>query len=192
MTLFTTDYSNIEENNQDFGPLPEGEYEVVIKNASERSTPNGKEETQLTLVVRNDLTKVPELAEQNGKYANRHIFVDEWKRDIDGEYKYKMDNFMHYLNGVGVPEGTKVESFEQLLSMFRGKPVRVFVKQEENEYKGNKQTVNRVAPWNFKNTKYPQVNHEWKEKDKDNKQSSNPFENANGGPVDIQNDDLPF
>jgi hypothetical protein len=48
-----------------------------------------------------------------------------------------------------------------LLEMFRGKPVRVFVKQEENEYKGEKQIVNRVAPWNFKRTKFPQVNHEW-------------------------------
>lgn len=29
MALFTTDYSNLESN--DFSPLPEGEYEVVIK-----------------------------------------------------------------------------------------------------------------------------------------------------------------
>lgn len=189
MTLFTTDYSNIEDNNNDFQPLPEGEYEVVIKNATERSTPNGKEETQFTLIVRNDLTKVPELAEQNGKYANRHIFVDEWKRDIDGEYKYKMDNFMHYLNGVGVPEGTAIENFEQLLSMFTNKAVRVFVKQEENEYKGEKQIVNRVAPWNFKHTRYPQMNHQWKDQDKETTKSGNPF--INNGP-DVNSDDLPF
>ena len=70
------------------------------------------------------------------------IFVDEWKRTIDGQYKYKMDNFMHYLNGIGVPEGTAIESIEQLLDMFRGKPVRVYVKQEENEYKGeNKSSI---------------------------------------------------
>ena len=181
MTLFTTDYSNLESN--DFSPLPEGEYEVVIKSATERATKNGKEETQLQLVVRNDLKKTSEL---QAKYANRVIFVDEWKRTIDGQYK--MDNFMHYLNGIGVPEGTLIESFEQLLDMFRGKPVRVFVKQEENEYKGEKQIVNRVAPWNFKNTKFPQVNHEWKEKDKDNKQSNNPFENN----VDIDDSTLPF
>ena len=55
---------------------------------------NGKEETQLQLVVRNDLKKTSEL---QAKYANRVIFVDEWKRTIDGQYKYKMDNFMHYL-----------------------------------------------------------------------------------------------
>ena len=61
---------------------------------------------------------------------------------------------MHYLNGIGVPEGTAIESIEQLLDMFRGKPVRVYVKQEENEYKGEKQIVNRVAPWNFKRTKF--------------------------------------
>ena len=49
MALFTTDYSNLESN--DFSPLPEGEYEVVIKSATERATKNGKEETQLQLVV---------------------------------------------------------------------------------------------------------------------------------------------
>ena len=114
------------------------------------------------------------------------IFVDEWKRTIDGQYKYKMDNFMHYLNGIGVPEGTAIESIEQLLDMFRGKPVRVYVKQEENEYKGEKQIVNRVAPWNFKRTKFPQVNHEWKSDD--DKPSSN---NAFAGGEDINDDDLP-
>ena len=114
------------------------------------------------------------------------IFVDEWKRTIDGQYKYKMDNFMHYLNGIGVPEGTPIESFEQLLDMFRGKPVRVYVKQEENEYKGEKQIVNRVAPWNFKNTKFPQVNHEWKSDD--DKPSNNEF----SGGAEIDDDDLPF
>ena len=156
MALFTTDYSNLESN--DFSPLPEGEYEVVIKSATERATKN----------------------------ANRVIFVDEWKRTIDGQYKYKMDNFMHYLNGIGVPEGTPIESFEQLLDMFRGKPVRVYVKQEENEYKGEKQIVNRVAPWNFKNTKFPQVNHEWKSDD--DKPSNNEF----SGGAEIDDDDLPF
>ena len=120
------------------------------------------------------------------KYANRVIFVDEWKRTIDGQYKYKMDNFMHYLNGIGVPEGTPIESFEQLLDMFRGKPVRVYVKQEENEYKGEKQITNRVAPWNFKNTKFPQVNHEWKSDD--DKPSNNKF----SGGAEINDDDLPF
>lgn len=107
MALFTTDYSNLESN--DFSPLPEGEYEVVIKSATERATKNGKEETQLQLVIRNDLKKTSEL---QAKYANRVIFVDEWKRTIDGQYKYKMDNFMHYLNGIGVPEGTAIESIE--------------------------------------------------------------------------------
>lgn len=179
MALFTTDYSNV--NEMDFGPLPEGEYEVIITQASEGSTPNGKEKVGLRLVVRNDLGQVPDLAKTNGKYANRIIFVDEWKRTIDGQYKYKIDNFMHYLNGVGVPEGTQVKDFEHLLSLMRNKPVRVFVKQEENEYKGEKETVNRVAPWNFKRTKFEQVNHEFKER-----------ENDNNGPIDIDDDTLPF
>ena len=63
------------------------------------------------------------------------IFVDEWKRTIDGQYKYKMDNFMHYLNGIGVPEGTPIESFEQLLDMFRGKPVEFMLSKKKTNIK---------------------------------------------------------
>ena len=70
--------------------------------------------------------------------------------------------------------------------MFRGKPVRVYVKQEENEYKGEKQINNRVAPWNFKNTKFPQVNHEWKSDD------DKPGNNEFSGGAEIDDDDLPF
>src|SRR5699024_11681255 len=66
----------------------------------------------------------------------------DWSSDVCSS-DLKMENFMHYLNGVGVPEGTEIKDFEHLLSLFRGKPVRVYVKQEENEYKGETKTINR-------------------------------------------------
>ncbi len=47
MALFTTDYSNLESN--DFSPLPEGEYEVVIKSATERATKKWQRRNTITI-----------------------------------------------------------------------------------------------------------------------------------------------
>lgn len=192
MALFKTNYSEVEET--DYSPLPTAEYECVIARVGEKATPNGKESLNIGLVVRNDLKQVPELAEQNGKYADRWVFVDEWKRDIDGRYIYKMDNFMHYLNAVGVPEGTEIRDMDHLFELLRNKPVRVYVKEETNTYKGETRQINTVAPWGFKATKYPNLNHEFKKRDGDGNTSSgesNPWAEKDG-PVDISDEDLPF
>lgn len=186
MALFTTNYEEIEE--QDYSPLKTGEYEMVIASAKEKSTPNGKESFNIALIVRNDLKQVPELKEQNGKYSDRWVFSDEWKRDIKGRYIYKQENFMHYLDAAGVPEGTAIKDMEHLAQLLKGKPVRVYVKEEENTYNGETKMINTIAPWGFKKTKYPQLAHKFK----DNKaEESNPFENASD-PVDVKEDDLPF
>ena len=191
MSLFKTNYSELD-TTSDYSPLPTGEYECIIARVGEKATPNGKESMQIGLVVRNDLKQVPALAEQNGKYADRWVFVDEWKRDIDGRYIYKMDNFMYYLKAIGITEGTEIKDMEHLFSLLKGKPVRVYVKQEENTYRGETKTVNRVAPWGFNQTDYPNVNHVFKDKDKDSKQEeSNPFSNSSAT-VDISDDDMPF
>ena len=188
MALFKTNYEEV--GNNDFAPLPTGEYECIINDVTEKATKNGKESMNISLIVRNDLKQVPELKEQNGKYADRWVFVDEWKRYVDDRYIYKMDNFMHYLAAVGIPEGTEIKDMEHLFSLLRGKPVLVYIKQEENTYNGNTTMVNTVAPWNFKQTKFPQVNHVFKDK-KEESSESNPFANSKG-PVDISDDDLPF
>lgn len=189
MALFKTNYEEV--NETDYSPLPTAEYECVIKDVKEKSTPNGKESLNISLVVRNDLKQVPELSETNAKYADRWVFVDEWKRDIGGRYIYKMDNFMHYLAAVGIPEGTEIRDMEHLFELLRGKPVNVYIKKENNTYKGETTEVNTVAPWGFKPTKFPQLNHVFKEKGGNENKESNPFSNSQG-PVDVNDDDLPF
>lgn len=192
MTLFKTNYEEVQET--DYSPLPTAEYEMIIQDVKEKSTPNGKESLNISLVVRNDLKQVPVLAQSNGKYADRWVFADEWKRDIGGRYIYKMDNFMHYLAAVGIPEGTEIKDMEHLFELLRGKLVNVYVKKEDNTYNGETKEINTVAPWGFKQTKYPQVNHEWKEKKQaagNSNAEDNPFANSKG-PVDIQDEDLPF
>ena len=40
MSLFKTSYSEVQDN--DYSPLPTAEYEMVIADVKEKSTPNGK------------------------------------------------------------------------------------------------------------------------------------------------------
>lgn len=191
MSLFKTSYSEVQDN--DYSPLPTAEYEMVIADVKEKATPNLKESLNISLIVRNDLKQVPALSETNGKYADRWVFADEWKRDIDGRYIYKMDNFMHYLAAVGVPEGTEIRDMEHLFELLRGKPVNVYVKKENNTYNGETKEINTVAPWGFKKTNYPNLNHQFKDKQAggSNQAENNPYAN-DSAPVDISSDDLPF
>lgn len=180
MTLFTTNYSDVQES-AGYSPLPTGEYEMVIKSVKEHVTPNGKESMQFDLIVRNDLKAVPALAETNGKYADRHVFHDEWKRNTNGGYKYEQNNFMYYLKAAGVPEGTAINSLQDLFNLLTNKPVRVYVKKEEQTYNGEKQERNTCAPWGFKTSEYKEVNHQYKEKNAAVPQIAQPAEEIDYG-----------
>lgn len=194
--FMNTDYSNNTGGNYD--AVPAGNYEMIINNASESATKKGAEELQIDLLVRNDLDKVSDLAETNAKYHNRHIFVDNWKRKATNQYD--LDGFQYILQAAGVPEGTPLHTVDDFIKLITGVPVRVFVKQEENTYNGTTNTVNRVAPWNFETTKFPQVQHAFK--DKKNapirqtttspaNNAEEPFANNSNSP-EISDDDLPF
>jgi len=195
--FMNTDYSN--NTGGDYEALPAGNYEMIINNAKEDATKNGAETLQIDLLVRNDLDKVPDLAETNAKFHNRHIFVDNWKRKATNQYD--LDGFQYILQAAGVPENTPLHTVDDFIKLISGAAVRVFVKQEENTYNGTTTTVNRVAPWNFEVTQFPQVQHTYK--DKQNAptagspapspatNTSDPFANT-GDSVDIDDSDLPF
>ena len=194
--FMNTDYSNNTGGNYD--AVPAGNYEMIINNASESATKNGAETLQIDLLVRNDLDKVTDLAETNGKFHNRHIFVDNWKRKATNQYD--LDGFQYILQAAGVPEGTPLHTVDDFIKLITGAPVRVFVKQEENTYNGTTSIVNRVAPWNFETTEFPQVQHTFKDKKnaptpqataQSTASTNAPFANS-GDPIDISDDDLPF
>ena len=189
MALFTTNYNEVQEN--DYSALPTGEYEVLILSIKERETPNGKIGMNFDLVVRNDLKEVQSLKETNGKFANRRVFTTEWKRNKNGSYKYELNNFMHYLAAVKVPEGTEIKDLNHLASLLRNKPVRVYIKEEENTYQGNTEMVNTIAPWGFKPTQFENVNHQFKD-DAQNNSNDNPWGSNDSSAADVQDDDLPF
>lgn len=193
-----TDYSNNTGGN--FEPVPAGNYEMIINNAQEQATKNGAESLQIDLLVRNDLDGVTDLAETNAKYHNRHIFVDNWKRRATNQYD--LEGFQYILQAVGVPEGTPLKTVEDFMKLITGAAVKVYVKKEEDSYNGKTTLKNRVAPWNFEVTDYPQVQHVYKDKRPANSRpakaapqpataASNPFANT-GDSIDISDDDLPF
>lgn len=194
MSFINTDYSN--NSHQDYSALPQGNYEMVIKSAKETTTPNGSESLQLDLVVRNDLDQVPELKETNGKYHNRHVFMDNWKRHATNQYD--MDGFQYILEGAQVPEGTAIDTVEDFIKWISGRPVRVFVKREKDAYYNDGSYKNKVAPWNIDKTKFTQLNHVYK----DQKNGQNPFQGQqqnnsdpfanNGQEVNIPDSNLPF
>lgn len=170
MSFITTDYSKLESKGYD--PLPTGEYEMIIKQASERATPSGAESLQVDLVVRNDVQAVPELAETNGKYSNRHVFMDNWKRKAT--HQYDMEGFMYILQAAGIAEGTPINSVNEFTDLLEGKAVRVYVKKEVDTYNttdsNNPVYRNAVAPWNLSTTKFKDVNHQFLEKGSQNNQ----------------------
>lgn len=100
-----------------------------------------------------------------------------------------MQGFQYILDAIGVPEGTQINSIEDFLNILTGKVAKVYVKKDKNEYNGDVNDVNRVAPWNFSKSEYPQSNHQLKETTQAG--GNDPFAN-NGQAVNVSNDDLPF
>ena len=143
MFNFKADYSDIETTG--FEPLPTGNYECIIQKAQEKVTAANKESIALRLVVRNDLDKA--LPETNGKYKNRILFDDFWKTTIDGQYVHNIKNLMHVMDAVGIPEGTEINSVDQLLGMLIGKPVKIYTQVQPNTYNGVTTDQNNIAPW---------------------------------------------
>ena len=184
--FMTTDYSNNTGGN--YEALPTGNYEMIINKAQETATKNGAESLQVDLVVRNDLDKVPDLAATNAKYHNRHVFNDNWKRKATKQYD--MDGLQYILDAVGVPEGTRIGSMDDFFKLITHKAVKVYIKKEDNEYNGKTTEVNRVAPWNYSKSDFPEVQHTFKEAEA-TATTSDPFAGS-GQAVDVSDNDLPF
>lgn len=202
MTKHTPNYSNIQDHS--YGPLPEGTYEMVVNKVQETATKSGAESLQIDLIVRNDLDGVPELKDTNAQYHNRHVFNDNWKRKTTKEYD--LDGMDSILKAAGWPDKKAVDYPDEFIKFMSHKPVKVFVKNEDNTYQGKTSKVNRVAPWNYSTTDFPNVAHKFKTDDindaANNAQvgmnqastqngTADPFAN-NGQPIDISDDDLPF
>lgn len=148
---FSTDYENI---NDDFDILPEGDYEVIIRNIEERTTKNGATGLNLSLVVRNDIDQ---------KFKDRYMFYTLWKRkeptDADKQVQgYSYDQIMRLAKSAKLPNGKAYESVMEMCKDLMHRTLKVFL--EHREWNGKQQEnvkyVNASA--------YPVCKHIFKEK----------------------------
>jgi hypothetical protein len=173
MSLFTTDYSHNEDTN--FKPLPEGDYEVIIEKAGQDATKGGTEYLSVNYRVRKDLDKA--MPETNGKYHNRIIFGSFWKRKDTG--KYNDTDVNRLMSAAGVPSGTQIKDWDDFSDKLVGKPVRIHVTIDSSEYNGKTTERNQVASWNISQTEYPL-------------QQADPFADAKGNDTELSDEDVPF
>ena len=129
------------------GLMKEGDYEVVVNNAMETATKSGITYVSIDLIVRNDVEQ---------QYKNKHIFHAVWKIKDTGNYN--MTNFNTIGKALCIPNGTRFESFEDLLNCFIGKVAKVTVKHEEYNGKTNE----KIKAWKESNVQT--CNHVFKDK----------------------------
>lgn len=182
---FGTNYEDI--NDEEYGLVPEGVYEVVIKNAEEKETKSGKLHLNLTLVIRNDVEQ---------KCKNRYLFLKYWKRrepsDEDKQVQdYSFKQIMRLCKSADIPNNKSYETILDLCKDLAGRTLNVTVEWEEYNAK-EYENITWVNPSKFKECK-----HVFKEKDKEkNTPAANnsvvPKVIVPDGWTDITDGDVPF
>lgn len=173
MAGFTLDFNNTFEG---FQKIEDGLYEVVIDHATEDATPSGAEFTNFQMTIRNDLEQ---------PFKNQKIWHRVWKAKATGKYNMTMFNTIG--KAAGLQAGKVYNTFDELLEDFRGNPVQVYVENTTSEYNGKTYENLEVKQW--KQTKFPNVQHQWKKKDENNQSNDN---NVFDSQPSIGENDLPF
>ena len=187
---FSTNYDDV----QEFDLIPAGQYEVIIKNIEERTTPKGATGLNLSLVIRNDVDQ---------KYQDRYLFHTLWKRreptDADNQVQgYSFKQVMLLAKVTALPSGKSYADVYELCNDLKGRVMLVTV--GSREYNGRQQQeIKYMNP-----SKFPENHHVFKEKPTVTADivAQRPAENfagasANLGSLDefqeiIGDDDVPF
>lgn len=173
MAGFSLDFDNTLQ-----GEVKDGTYEVIIDHATEDATKNGAEFINFQMTIRNDIDQ---------PHKNQKIWDRIFKAKKDNKYPAIMINTMG--KAASLENGKTYSSLEDLLEDFRGKPLQVTVKNETSEYNG--QTYENLNVKDRKQTKFPNIQHQFKESDENNGQAQqsndNPFDNTS-----MPEGDLPF
>lgn len=168
---FKIDFSQADSN----GNVADGTYEAVFYMMNEDTNPNtGNPFIRVDLIIRNDVDQ---------KYQNAHLFDQMYKAKATG--KYSMRRLAWMASAAGLDEGREYNSLDELCSDFIGRPVRVTVKNSDENYNGK--TYHHVNLTSWQKTKFPNMQHQWKKKPN----QVDPFKgNSNG--VEVSDDDIPF
>lgn len=165
MAEFTLDFSQANDGN-----IADGTYEAVINKVVEDATKGGAEFVNFDLIVRNDIDQA---------YKNSHIFHRVWRAKATGKYNQGM--LVAIAKAADMQNGKKYNSFEEFMTDYTGKPVKVTIKNETSEYKEKTYENTNVKRWN--KSDFPVVAHQWKD-------GTAPQQAA--GTIDINESQLPF
>lgn len=168
MAGFTTDFSEV----NDFGGVADGTYEAVVKKAEEGVNKNGKSRINFDLVIRRDVDQ---------KFGGAHIFDEMYPSKETG--KYNKGILMTFAKAAGMEDGKSYDDFEDFLNDFVGRPVKVSVANETEEYNGK--TYDRLRIRKRAMTSFPTVDLAM-----NGVTSVNAF--AGAKEIELNNDDLPF
>lgn len=150
MSGFTTDYKDIGNENT---PIPEGEYEAIIRNAQERTTQKGGSFLSLSIVIRNDVQQ-----DCHNRYIFENMFRKNEPSQADKQVQgYSFKRLMQIARAAKLPAGKAYETVQELCRDLLQKPVRITVYHDTYNSKVN------VRVKYFDCTSFPQVNHIWKE-----------------------------
>src|SRR5699024_6590650 len=119
-------------------------------------------------------------------HKNQKIWERIFKAKATGKYPMVMFNTIG--KAAQLENGKSYSSMEELLNDFQGKPLQVFVKNEENKNPntGKVYENTNVKQWNP--TKFPQVQHQFK----GNAENKGSNDGVFDGGIDISDDDMPF
>lgn len=146
---FQTNYENID----DYELVPEGRYEVVIRNVEERTTKAGAALLSFSLVIRNDVEQ---------KQKNRYLFHSLWKKkeptaadmQVQG---YSFKQIMQLAKAAQLPNGKAYETVADLCKDLLHRPLLVQV--EHDTYAG--QTREKIK--SVEASRFPKVHHVFKD-----------------------------
>ena len=145
--MIQADYSNLPQNDNN-SIVPEGDYEVVIKEVKEGvSTQKGTPFVQFELIIRNDI---------NQQFKNKHLWYVVYDTPITREKGQYPGNIWKVLQNAGVPDKSTFKDYQDVTRTIYGRPVVATVKHQD--YNGNKQArVTYISA-----TKFPQCQHNFR------------------------------
>ena len=179
------------------GIKPEGVYECVIVNATEKTNQNGKTYLSVSAVIRNDVEQ---------KCKNAYIFHSLWKRKEPTEADMSVNGYgfgqvMTLGKAAGLPDGKDYDGLDDFCKDLINRPVRITLKH--GEYKGQPREEVRY----IEVTKCPDVKHVFKTATSNDgfmpptqtayasqqqQTATNNSSYSNNNASDISDEDLPF
>lgn len=181
MAFLKQDNKRAVENDNGFGIIPEGDYEVIVsggafRDDAQQSWPN----FNLELTIRSDVDQ---------EFKGRKVFHTFWlSQKKETSLQVCMNMIEAFGHKVGVPDGVEFETEQQWVNFVIGKPVKAHVVIEE--YNNKEKNVVKY----FNESEFMEVRHVEEKKTEYNSYTrvdDDPFAN-NGKTLDISDDDLPF